>query len=112
MQLWLIPILPLAGFLINGIFGRRFSKSLSENFSLLLKSVLNNDQEAIKGLPPEIKQKLESAIVAAASAPEVKSNLAAQGIASVTKGADEFTKYIKAEHEKWAKVIKERGLKL
>jgi NADH-quinone oxidoreductase subunit L len=28
MQLWLIPILPLAGFLINGIFGRRFSKSL------------------------------------------------------------------------------------
>ena len=28
MQLWLIPTLPLAGFLINGIFGRRFSKSL------------------------------------------------------------------------------------
>ena len=28
MQLWLIPILPLAGFLINGVFGRRFSKSL------------------------------------------------------------------------------------
>ncbi|MCX6630954.1 MAG: NADH-quinone oxidoreductase subunit L [Candidatus Solibacter sp.] len=28
MQLWLIPFFPLAGFLINGIFGRRFSKSL------------------------------------------------------------------------------------
>src|ERR1035437_1459536 len=28
MQLWLIPIFPLAGFLINGVFGRRFSKSL------------------------------------------------------------------------------------
>jgi NADH-quinone oxidoreductase subunit L len=28
MQLWLIPILPFAGFLINGIFGRRFPKSL------------------------------------------------------------------------------------
>ena len=27
-QLWLIPVLPLAGFLINGIFGRRFSKTL------------------------------------------------------------------------------------
>ena len=26
MQLWLIPVFPLAGFLINGIFGRRFSK--------------------------------------------------------------------------------------
>src|ERR1051325_3217228 len=28
MQLWLIPLLPLAGFVINGVFGRRFSKSL------------------------------------------------------------------------------------
>ena len=27
-QLWLIPFLPLAGFLVNGIFGRRFSKGL------------------------------------------------------------------------------------
>jgi NADH-quinone oxidoreductase subunit L len=27
MQLWLIPILPLAGFVINGLFGRRFSKA-------------------------------------------------------------------------------------
>jgi len=26
MQLWLIPILPFIGFLINGLFGRRFSK--------------------------------------------------------------------------------------
>ena len=28
MQLWLIPILPLAGFLLNGIFGRRLSKTV------------------------------------------------------------------------------------
>jgi NADH-quinone oxidoreductase subunit L len=28
MQLWLIPILPLAGFLINGLLGRRFSKGV------------------------------------------------------------------------------------
>lgn len=26
MQLWLIPLLPLAGFALNGLFGRRFSK--------------------------------------------------------------------------------------
>ena len=26
-QLWLIPALPFAGFLINGIFGRRLSKT-------------------------------------------------------------------------------------
>src|SRR5262249_27408033 len=28
MQLWLIPLLPFLGFLINGIFGRRFPKSV------------------------------------------------------------------------------------
>jgi NADH-quinone oxidoreductase subunit L len=28
MQLWLIPVLPLLGFLINGLFGRRFSRGL------------------------------------------------------------------------------------
>src|SRR4051812_28297839 len=27
MQLWLIPILPLAGFVLNGVLGRRLSKS-------------------------------------------------------------------------------------
>src|SRR5580658_9060083 len=34
MQLWLIPLLPLAGFFINGIFGRRFSKSLVNLFAI------------------------------------------------------------------------------
>jgi len=34
MQLWLIPILPLAGFAINGLFGRRFSKSLVNLFAI------------------------------------------------------------------------------
>src|SRR5215831_7666928 len=34
MQLWLIPIFPLAGFLINGIFGRRFSKGLVNVFAI------------------------------------------------------------------------------
>jgi len=28
MQLWLIPLLPLAGFVINGVLGRRFPKAL------------------------------------------------------------------------------------
>jgi NADH-quinone oxidoreductase subunit L len=34
MQLWLIPALPLAGFLINGLFGRRFSKGLVNAFAI------------------------------------------------------------------------------
>ena len=48
-QLWLIPALPLVGFLINGIFGRRFSKALVNavaigsvllSFAWALKTVL------------------------------------------------------------------------
>ncbi|PWT97767.1 MAG: NADH-quinone oxidoreductase subunit L [Terriglobia bacterium] len=34
MQLWLIPLLPLAGFAINGLFGRRFSKGLVNVFAI------------------------------------------------------------------------------
>src|SRR5271157_2679099 len=34
MQLWLIPVLPLAGFLINGLFGRRFSKGLVNTIAI------------------------------------------------------------------------------
>jgi len=34
MQLWLIPIFPLAGFLSNGLFGRRFSKGLVNTFAI------------------------------------------------------------------------------
>ena len=34
MQLWLIPILPFAGFVINGLFGKRFSKQLVNVFGV------------------------------------------------------------------------------
>jgi NADH-quinone oxidoreductase subunit L len=34
MQLWLIPLLPFAGFVINGLFGKRFSKSMVNVFAI------------------------------------------------------------------------------
>ena len=34
MQLWLIPILPFAGFAINGLLGQRFSKALVNLFGI------------------------------------------------------------------------------
>jgi NADH-quinone oxidoreductase subunit L len=52
MQLWLIPILPLAGFVINGLFGRRFPKTLINtiaigsvvlSFAWVLKTLLSVD---------------------------------------------------------------------
>ncbi len=34
MQLWLIPILPLAGFAVNGLLGRRFPKAVVNLFAV------------------------------------------------------------------------------
>ncbi|HXM43636.1 MAG TPA: NADH-quinone oxidoreductase subunit L [Bryobacteraceae bacterium] len=34
MQLWLIPVLPLLGFLLNGILGRRFSKAAINSIAI------------------------------------------------------------------------------
>jgi len=34
MQLWLIPLLPFAGFAINGLFGKRFSKGMVNVFAI------------------------------------------------------------------------------
>jgi len=34
MQLWLIPVFPLAGFLLNGIFGRRLSKAVINTIAI------------------------------------------------------------------------------
>ncbi|MGA2576355.1 MAG: NADH-quinone oxidoreductase subunit L [Bryobacteraceae bacterium] len=34
MQLWLIPVFPLLGFLLNGIFGRRFSKAAVNSIAI------------------------------------------------------------------------------
>jgi NADH-quinone oxidoreductase subunit L len=34
MQLWLIPVFPLAGFLLNGILGRRFSKAVINTIAI------------------------------------------------------------------------------
>jgi NADH-quinone oxidoreductase subunit L len=34
MQLWLIPVFPLAGFLLNGILGRRFSKATVNSIAI------------------------------------------------------------------------------
>src|SRR5579883_212018 len=56
MQLWLIPIFPLAGFVINGLFGRRFSKALINtvaiasvilSFAWASKAILTADLSAV-----------------------------------------------------------------
>jgi tripartite-type tricarboxylate transporter receptor subunit TctC len=65
-----------------------------------------------KGLPPEIAKKLETSVLAAAASPDVKEKFAVQGIDVIPRGQSDFNKYIKAEDEKWGKVIKDRNLHL
>jgi tripartite-type tricarboxylate transporter receptor subunit TctC len=67
---------------------------------------------APNGLPADVAKKLETSILAAAASPDMKDKFAVQGIEVIARGQKEFGVYIKAENEKWAKVIKDRGLKL
>jgi len=39
LHLWLLPILPLAGFLVNGLFGRRFPKALVSAVAILATAI-------------------------------------------------------------------------
>ena len=66
---------------------------------------------APKGTPVEIIQKLNAAINAGLSDPEVKARYASLGSVPNPNSPAAFGKFIAAETEKWSKVIKFAGLK-
>jgi tripartite-type tricarboxylate transporter receptor subunit TctC len=61
--------------------------------------------------PREIVAKLNADAVAALTPPEVKEKIATQGMFVVANSSDEFTRFVKAEYEKWGKVIKDANLR-
>jgi len=61
------------------------------------------------GTPPEIVDKLATAIRAALADPTVKDTLAKQGFDVVGNSPEEFGKYIDSEVVKWADVVKSSG---
>lgn len=61
------------------------------------------------GAPRAILTKLNAQIVANLKTPELKAKLAAQGLEVVGSTPGEFGAYIKAEADKWAKVVKASG---
>jgi tripartite-type tricarboxylate transporter receptor subunit TctC len=66
---------------------------------------------APKGTPPEVIEKLNKAINAALADPKIKERLAELGATTMSVTPAEFGDVIKAETEKWAKVVKFSGAK-
>ena len=64
------------------------------------------------GLPEPIAKTLETAILQATSSPDVVAQFKTQSIEVIQRDRVAFTAYVKAEYEKWKKVIEVRGLKL
>jgi tripartite-type tricarboxylate transporter receptor subunit TctC len=67
---------------------------------------------AIRGTPPEIKQRMYKAIVAAMEQPDLKRIWAEQGADAGGMPPAEMDKLVKAEIAKWAKVVKDAGARV
>jgi tripartite-type tricarboxylate transporter receptor subunit TctC len=63
-----------------------------------------------KGLPPEVKAKLNAAIVAALNDPSVKDKLLAQGFEIVGDSPEHFAKFQATEFHRWKKLIETRHI--
>jgi tripartite-type tricarboxylate transporter receptor subunit TctC len=63
------------------------------------------------GTPPEVIARLNAAIVAALADPGVLERIRLLGAVPMPGTPEEFGRFIRAEYEKWAKVVKESGAK-
>jgi tripartite-type tricarboxylate transporter receptor subunit TctC len=63
------------------------------------------------GTPAEIVNTLYTTLAATLALPEVRNQLAAQGAEPVGSSPAEFAKFMRAESDKWARVIKTAGVK-
>jgi tripartite-type tricarboxylate transporter receptor subunit TctC len=94
--------------------------------SAALPDVPTMDEEGLKGFdatswfgllapagtPKDIVAKLNAAAVKALASPEMRERLAAQGADPVGNTPDQFAAFIKAEIDKWAKIVKASGARV
>jgi len=64
------------------------------------------------GTPSEIVDVLHRKVTAILALPDIRQRLAAIGFSPIGDTPAEFTAYLKAEHVKWANVIRQAGIKL
>jgi tripartite-type tricarboxylate transporter receptor subunit TctC len=67
---------------------------------------------APKGTPAEIVDKLNAEITKIMNRPDVKESWAKQGAVPMPMQPAEFERYLRADIEKWAQVVKVSGAKL
>ena len=61
-------------------------------------------------MPPEIVNRLNSAIVAVLEMPEIRERLASQGVDPIHNTPEEFAKLLVNDLDRWAKVVKRAGV--
>ncbi len=64
------------------------------------------------GTPPEIVKRLNTDVLKALTKPDVKDKLGSLGLTIAGSTPERFSAYIKSEYGKWAKVIKDAGIKM
>ncbi|HWI36988.1 MAG TPA: tripartite tricarboxylate transporter substrate binding protein [Burkholderiales bacterium] len=62
-------------------------------------------------VPADVLKKVNGEIARVLAMPDIRAKLAPQGIELATQSPEEFTKFIRADYEKWGKVIKEAGIR-
>ena len=61
------------------------------------------------GMPADIVQRLDNEIAKALKDPEVQNNFRTGGVDAVWMGPQELNAFMRAEHEKWGKVVRDTG---
>ena len=64
------------------------------------------------GMPQPLVQKLHGELVKILNQPDVKSRIEGDGSQPVGSSPEEFRAFMKADMDKWAKLVKESGAKL
>ena len=85
---------------------------------MVQKAVPNLDQVTVwlglvapKGAPPAIVEKLQGEVAKVLADPAIKAKADAAGLFPAASTSAEFTTFIKAEAERWSKVVAETGMK-